>query len=158
MPTARTVFYLVAAFYIMTAAPSLVTAAPTTISSTSAIITTSPAGMNGNPAVITFNQSQCLDPTNAASQVNEAKDSLCYGHFLAVGVIGNALKVSNYHHNNNNNIDMIQVHTILNTTPASQCTDQLLVCVIIGWQVACMHWCINRQIVTFPVFIPEYYG
>ena len=99
MPTARIVLYLVTAFYIMTATPSLVTAAPTTTSSTPATITTSPGGMNGNPAVIIFNQSQCPDPTNAASQVNEAKDSLCYGHFLAVGVIGNALKVSNHHNN-----------------------------------------------------------
>ena len=106
MPTARTTLYLVTAFYIMTATPSLVTAAPTTISSTPATITTSPGGMNENPAVhvITFNQSQCPDPTNAASQVNAAKDSLqlCYGHYLAVGVINNTLEVSNiyYHHHN----------------------------------------------------------
>ena len=102
MPTARTTLYLVTALCIMTATPSLITAAPTTISSTPATITTSPGGMNGNPAVITFNQSQCPDPTNAASQINEAKDSLCYGHFLAVGVINNTLEVSNinYHHHN----------------------------------------------------------
>ena len=108
MPTARTVLYLVTAFYIMTATSSLVTAAPTTISSTPATITTSPTGINGNSAVITFNQSQCPDPTNAASQVNEAKDSLCYGHFLAVGVINSTLEVSNinYHHHITYYIDL----------------------------------------------------
>ena len=95
MPTARTVLYLVTAFYVMTATLSLVTAAPTTISSAPAAITTSPGEMNGNPAVLTFNQSQCPDPTNAASQVNAARNLLCYGHYLADGVINDTLKVSN---------------------------------------------------------------
>ena len=94
MPTARTVLYLVTAFYVMTATLSLVTAAPTTISSAPAAITTSPGEMNGNPAVLTFNQSQCPDPTNAASQVNAARNSLCYGHLLADGVINDTLEVS----------------------------------------------------------------
>jgi hypothetical protein len=94
----RTVFNIVAAFYIMTATLSLVTAAPTTIASAPAAITTCPGGMDGNPAVLTFNQSQCLD--RGSQEVETAHNLLCQGHFLVNGIIANTLDVSNNTYNN----------------------------------------------------------
>ena len=96
----RTVLNAFTAFYVMAATLSLITAAPTTVASAPASTTISPVGMEGNPAVLTFNQSQCLDMTvNGGSRSDSVdaalRDSLCHGHFLVNRIIERTFEVSN---------------------------------------------------------------